>query len=122
MLEIIVYGLIWCFALYGILVMIQELTRKSTYKKIEENVKLIMTVKNVEDGIENYVRELSMGRNFYNNLVIIDLDSTDETLSILRELEKENINLKILTELEGKDYLENQIEWINKKVKFKEFP
>lgn len=110
MLEIIVYGLIWCFALYGILVMIQELTRKSTYKKIEENVKLIMTVKNVEDGIENYVRELSMGRNFYNNLVIIDLDSTDETLSILRELEKENINLKILTELEGKDYLENQIE------------
>ncbi len=110
MLEIIVYGLIWCFALYGILVMIQELTRKSTYKKIEENVKLIMTVKNVEDGIENYVRELSMGRNFYNNLVIIDLNSTDETLSILRELEKENINLKILTELEGKDYLENQIE------------
>ena len=113
MLEIIVYGLIWCFALYGILVMIQELTRKSTYKKIEENVKLIMTVKNVEDGIENYVRELSMGRNFYNNLVIIDLNSTDETLSILRELEKENINLKILTELEGKDYLENQIEWID---------
>lgn len=110
MLEIIVYGLIWCFALYGILVMIQELTRKSTYKKIEENVKLIMTVKNVEDGIENYVRELSMGRNFYNNLVIIDLNSTDETLSILRELEKENINLKILTQLEGKDYLENQIE------------
>ena len=111
MLEIIVYGLIWCFALYGILVMIQELTRKSTYKKIEENVKLIMTVKNVEDGIENYVRELSMGRNFYNNLVIIDLNSTDETLSILRELEKENINLKILDEKEGKKYLENQIEW-----------
>lgn len=110
MLEIIVYGLIWCFALYGILVMIQELTRKSTYRKIEENVKLIMTVKNVEDGIENYVRELSMGRNFYNNLVIIDLNSTDETLSILRELEKENINLKILTEQEGKNYLENQIE------------
>lgn len=110
MLEIIVYGLIWCFALYGILVMIQELTRKSTYRKIEENVKLIMTVKNAEDGIENYVRELSMGRNFYNNLVIIDLNSTDETLSILRELEKENINLKILTEQQGKDYLENQIE------------
>lgn len=110
MLEIIVYGLIWCFALYGILVMIQELTRKSTYRKIEENVKLIITVKNVEDGIENYVRELSMGRNFYNNLVIIDLNSTDETLSILRELEKENINLKILTEQEGKNYLENQIE------------
>lgn len=104
------YGFIWCFAIYGILVMIQEITRKSTYRKIEENVKLIMTVKNAEEGIENYVREISMGRNFYNNLVVIDLNSTDETLSILRELEKENINLKILDEKEGKKYLENQIE------------
>lgn len=110
MLEIIVYGFIWCFAIYGILVMIQEISRKSTYRKIEENVKLIMTVKDAEDGIENYVRELSMGKNFYNNLVIIDLNSNDDTLSILRELEKENMNLKILTESEGKTYLENQIE------------
>ncbi len=110
MLEIIVYGFIWCFAIYGILVMIQEITRKSTYRKIEENVKLIMTVKDAEDGIENYVRELSMGRNFYNNLVIIDLNSTDDTLSILKELEKENMNLKILTQSEGKKYLEKQIE------------
>lgn len=109
MFEMIVYGLIWCFALYGILVMIQEIVRKSTYGKIEENIKLIMTVKDVEDGIENYIRELKMGSNFYNNLVIIDLDSQDETLCILKELEKENINIKILTKDEGKYYLENQI-------------
>ncbi|MBR3614871.1 MAG: hypothetical protein IKL55_06820 [Clostridia bacterium] len=109
MLEMIVYGLIWCFAIYGILVMLQEITRKSTYQKVEENVKLIMMVKNVEDGIENYVRELKMGNNFYNNLVIIDLDSQDDTLCILRELEKENINLKILDKQNGKLYLENQI-------------
>lgn len=108
MLEVIVYGLIWCFAVYGILVMIQEITRKSTYRKVEENVKLIMTVKNVENGIENYIRELNMGKNFYNNLVVIDLESTDDTLCILRELEKENINLKILTKDEGKDYLKKQ--------------
>ena len=109
MLEIIIYGLIWCFAVYGILVMIQEIARSSTYKKIEENIKLIMTVKDVENGIENYVRELNLGRNFYNNLVIIDLDSKDETLCILRELEKENINLKILNKVEGKEYLSKQI-------------
>lgn len=107
MFEIIIYGIIWCFAVYGILIMIQEITRNSTYHKIEENVKLILTVKNVEDGIENYVRELSFGRNFYNNLVIIDLDSEDDTYCILKELEKENINMKILTKSEGKKYLEN---------------
>lgn len=109
MFEIVIYGLIWCFAIYGILVMMQDLARNSTYRKIEENVKLIMTVKDVEDGIENYVRELSFGRNFYNNLVIIDLDSKDETLCILKELEKENINMKILDSREGKEYLQNQI-------------
>jgi len=109
MFEIIIYGLIWCFAVYGILVMIQEISRNSTYKKIEENVKLIMTVKDAEDGIENYIRELMLGKNFYNNLVVIDLDSKDDTLCILKELEKENINLKILNRIEGKEYLYNQI-------------
>lgn len=109
MLEIFIYGIIWCFAIYGLLVMIQEITRNTTYKKIEENIKLIMTVKNVEDGIENYIREISLGRNFYNNLVIIDLDSDDDTLKILKELEKENINMKVLSKIEGKSYLENQI-------------
>lgn len=107
MLEIFIYGVIWCFAVYGILVMIQEITRNNTYHKIEENIKLIMTVKDVEDGIENYVRELSFGRNFYNNLVIIDMDSCDDTLCILKELEKENINMKILTKEEGEEYLKH---------------
>lgn len=109
MFEAIIYGIIWCFAIYGILVMIQDITRNFTYQKVEENVKLIMTVKNVEDGIENYIRELKFSKNFYNNLVVIDLDSTDDTLDILRELEKENINMKILNQKEGKEYLNKQI-------------
>lgn len=109
MLEAIIYGIIWCFAIYGILVMIQDITRNFTYQKVEENVKLIMTVKNVEEGIENYIRELKFSKNFYNNLVVIDLDSTDDTLDILRELEKENINMKILNKMEGKEYLNKQI-------------
>ena len=109
MFEAIVYGIIWCFALYGILVMIQDIIRNFTYHKIEENIKLIMTVKDVENGIENYIRELNFSKNFYNNLVVIDLGSNDDTVGILRELEKENINMKILTKEEGKKYLSNQI-------------
>lgn len=109
MFETVVYGIIWCFAIYGILVMIQEITRSCTYQKVEENIKLIMTVKDVENGIENYIRELKFGKNFYNNLVVIDLGSTDDTVEILRELEKENINIKILTKDEGKKYLNCQI-------------
>ena len=109
MFDAIVYGINGCFAIYGILVMIQDITRYYTYQKVEKNVKLIMTVKNVENGIENYIRELKFSKNFYNNLVVIDLESTDDTLEILRELEKENINMKILTKSEGKEYLNKQI-------------
>lgn len=109
MLEAIIYGIIWCFAVYGILVMIQELSRSFTYQKIEENVKLIVTVKDAENGIENYIRELKFGKNFFNNLVVIDLGSTDDTVEILKELEKENINMKILNKYEGKEYLNKQI-------------
>lgn len=107
MLEAFIYGIIWCFAVYGILVMIQEIIRNCTYKKVEKNIKLIMTVENAEEGVENYIRELTFGKNFYNNLVVIDMDSKDDTLNILKELEKENINMKILTKKEGKKYLEN---------------
>lgn len=109
MLQTIIYGFIWCFAVYGILVMIQEIASNKTYKKIEENVKIILTVKDVEDGIENYIRELSCGRNFFNNIVIIDLDSNDDTLCILKELEKEKINMKVLKKNEGERYLKNLI-------------
>ena len=66
-----------------------------------------MVVKNAEEGIENYVRELKYGKNFYNNLVIIDMNSEDKTVEILKELEKETINMKILNEKEGKEYLEH---------------
>ncbi len=106
MVETVIYIIIWCFCVYGFLSLIQDINRSNTYKKIEENVKIIMTVKDVENGIENYVREISCGRNFYNNLVIIDLDSKDETLNILKQLENECFNIKILSKEEGKIYLE----------------
>lgn len=108
MFEMIIYGLLWCFAIYGMLVMIQEILKVTSYDKIKENVKLIMLVKNAEDGIENYIREISLGKNFYNNLVVIDLDSEDDTVKILEELENENINMKVLTGEEGKEYLIEQ--------------
>lgn len=104
MLQTVIYGLIWCFAVYGILVMIQEITKNKNYRKIEEKTQLILTVKDAQDGIENYIREIACGRNLYSNLIVIDLDSCDETFYILKRLEKENINMKVLTKDEGKSY------------------
>ena len=67
-----------------------------------------MLVKDAEEGIESYIREISLGRNFYNNLVVIDLNSEDETVKILEELKNENINMKILNKEEGIDYILDQ--------------
>lgn len=106
MIEFIVYFLIWIFCVYGILSLIQDNIRIKSYRAIQEKVKIILTVKDVEDGIENYIRELSVGKNFFNNLIVIDMESRDDTVKILKELEDENINLKILEKQDGKVYLE----------------
>ena len=109
MLEIIIYGLIWCFAMYGILVMIQEVIRNNTYKKLENNINMIMTVKNVENEIESYIRDFQYDGRYNCSLTIIDLDSQDETMCILKELEKENENLRVFNKVEGENYLHMQV-------------
>lgn len=105
MLEIVVYSLIWCFAIYGILVMIGEFFHKSTYKKNYDNIKLIITVKDAQNSIEGYIRNLA----FNTNLTIIDLDSHDETMCILKQIEKENSNVKVLNKADGEIYLRMQV-------------
>lgn len=36
-----------------------------------------------------------MGKNFYNNLVVIDIGSSDDTMCILKNMEKD-MNMKVL--------------------------
>lgn len=107
MFEILIYGIIWCFAIYGILVMIKEFVNDFTYKKDINGINLILTVKNAQNVIENYIREeLALG---YKNIVVIDLESDDETMCILKELEKDNLNLKVLNKTDGENYLKSQV-------------
>ena len=110
MLNFIVQLIIWILCIYGLFSVFQDCVNFYTYKKLEENIKFVMTVKNVEDGIEQYIRELTYGRNFYNNLIVIDMDSTDDTLKILRNLEEEKFNMKVFEKEDGKEYLKNMIE------------
>ena len=109
MLRFILELIFWTLLIYGILSLIKDILNAKAYEKISHNVKLILTVKNVEEGIENYIRELNFGKNFYNNLVIIDMESTDSTKQILEALEKDCLNIKILDKDEGKKYIEETI-------------
>ena len=109
MVEFIMQLIIWILCIYGLFSIIQDCVNFNTYKKLEENIKFVMTVKNVENGIEEYIRELTFGRNFYNNLVVIDLESEDDTLEILHKLEKEKFNMKVLEKEEGIEYLSKMV-------------
>ena len=99
----------WSMFFYGILSLIKDVFEANTYNKISHKLKLILTVKDVEEGIENYIRELNFGKNFYNNLVVIDLDSKDKTREILQGLQEECLNIKVLSKEEGKQYLEEAV-------------
>ena len=109
MLGFIVEVVAWILCIYGLLSIINDIIDEVSYKKIKNNTKLILTVKDAEEGIENYIRQLNFSKNFYNNLVVIDLDSDDDTICILKELEKENINMKVLNKIEGEEYLKKEI-------------
>lgn len=105
MFDFLIQLVLWILCIYGLFSMIQDCVNEKTYKKLEENIKFVMTVKNVENGIEEYIRELTYGRNFYNNLVVIDMDSEDDTKEILQKLEREKFNMKVLDKQEGEKYL-----------------
>jgi len=62
-----------------------------------------------EIGIENYIRRLCFSGNFYNNLVVIDLDSEDDTREIVGKLEEEGMNIKLLKKEEGTEYFDKMI-------------
>lgn len=109
MLEFVIQLIVWILCIYGLFSIIQDCVNFNTYKKLEENIQFVMTVKNVENGIEEYIRELTYSRNFYNNLVVIDMDSTDDTINILHRLENEKFNMKVLDKESGSEYLKNMI-------------
>lgn len=109
MLEVVVYGIIWCFAIYGLLVMLQEIIQRNTYKNLDENIDVILTVKNVEKNIENYIRYLIDYDFIHRKIIIIDLESEDDTMCILKRIEYENTNIIVLNKNEGEDYLEKTI-------------
>ena len=109
MFRFVLEILLWSLCIYGILSLVKDIFEANTYNKISQNVKLILAVKDVEEGIENYIRELNFGKNFYNNLAVIDLDSKDRTKEILEELQKDCINIKVLEKDEGKEYVEKLI-------------
>lgn len=109
MFNFIIEVIIWILCIYGLLNIIKDLIDLKSYNKIRNKVKLILTVKNGEEGIENYIRQLNFSNNFFNNLVVIDLDSKDDTFNIVKRLSNTGLNIKLLKREEGIEYVKKTL-------------
>lgn len=102
MLEFLCYSLVWIFAIYGFIEILKVIYFTFVKCPNLENSKIhiIIEVQNCENSIETFIRTffgkmLDSTRAENSNVVVVDMNSTDNTKTILKRLEKEyNFELK----------------------------
>ena len=112
-MESFITIIIWTLAFYGLFEIIKNIIYICTYTKLKsKGIYFIIAVKNQEDNIEGIIRNL-MFRILYGkeekikNVIIVDLNSTDNTRKIVEKLQEEYEQLKILNLKECKELLES---------------
>ena len=106
-MENIITIVVWTLAFYGLFEIIKNIIYICTYTKLKsKGIYFIIAVKNQEENIEGFIRNL-MFRILYGkeekikNVIIVDLNSKDNTIKIIEKLQKEyeQLNLKECKEL-----------------------
>ena len=92
---------------YGLLSLIQDIFDEVTYKKINHNMKIVIFAKELEKNIEQFIIELfNMKRiNPFKQIVVIDLEETDDIPKIQTRLQNNEINVEVLSKNEGKKHI-----------------
>lgn len=112
-MEFILQTIFWTLAIYGLLEIIKNIIYISTYTNFKSNgIYLIIAVKNQEERIEGFLRsslfKLLYGREEeLKNVIVADLESTDDTKEIVKKLADEYECLKVLSWKECKDIVDN---------------
>ncbi len=112
----IIQCVIYVFAIYGIVSLVFSVAELIRCKAAGRwpDVKAVLLVKNAQEHIEyilRYAVRKDIASKLYSDrkLVIVDMDSDDETPLILEKLEKDYSNIEILScderELVFKDFL-----------------
>jgi cellulose synthase/poly-beta-1,6-N-acetylglucosamine synthase-like glycosyltransferase len=111
-MEILISITIWTLALYGLFEIIKNIIYICTYTKINtKGIYLLVAVRNQEENIECFLRNIMFriiyGKEEIENIMIIDLNSTDKTREIIEKLENEYEKIKLLNWKECRELLEN---------------
>lgn len=112
-MEFIAHTIFWTLALYGLFEIIKNIIYITTYTKFKsDGIHFIIAVKNQEEEIEGFIRstmfKVLYGKEDYlKNIIVADLESTDNTKAIVKKLEKEYDCLKVTNWKECKDIIDN---------------
>lgn len=111
-MEIIITIVVWTLALYGLFEIIKNIVYIFTYTKLNSRgIYLLVAVKNQEENIECFLRNILFriiyGKEEVKNVIVVDLNSQDNTKKIVEKLETEYEQIKSLNWKECRELLEN---------------
>jgi len=111
-METIISIIIWTLAIYGLFEIIKNIIYICTYTKLNsKGIYLIITVKNQEENIECFLRNLLFriiyGKEEVKNILVVDLNSKDNTKKIVENLSGEYEQIKLLNWKECRELMEN---------------
>ena len=111
-MESFITIIIWVFALYGLFEILKNIVYICSCTKLKSNgIYFIIAVKNQENNIEGFLRNLMFkiiyGKEEINNIIVVDLNSHDDTKKIVEKLQKEYEQIKILNIKDCKELLDS---------------
>lgn len=111
--DFILNAILWTMAIYGMVELIKTALNIYLHTNLKsEGIYLIIAVKNQENKIEGFLRSI-LFKILYGkeenikDIIIADLDSTDDTKEILEKLSKDYKCIKVTNWRECKDIIES---------------
>ena len=112
MLEFVLNTIFWTLAIYGLFEIIKNIVYICTYTKLNtDGIYFLVVVKNQEENIEYFLRNLLFriiyGKEEVKNILVVDLNSKDNTKKIVENLEKEYEQISLLNIKDCKELIDN---------------
>ena len=111
--NFIINSILWTFALYGLFELIKQIIYMCTYTNMKEDgIYIIIAVRNQEERIEGFLRSILFkilyGREEYlKNIIVADLESSDNTKEIAKKMSKDYEALKVISWKECKEIMDS---------------
>ena len=112
-MEFVLNTIFWTLAFYGLFEILKNIIYLFTYTKMtSDGIYLIIAAKNQEQRIEGILRSILFKilygkEEYFKNIILADLKSTDETKEIAKKLSEEYECLKVVSWKECKDIIDN---------------